>query len=40
MKFSELIATLGLEADLSLDCGDPEITGVSTLLEAQPLTRG
>lgn len=36
MKFSELILALGEEIRLSLDFGDPEIVGVSTLMEAQP----
>jgi len=40
MKFSELIAALDLEGDFSLDHGDPEIVGVSTLLEAQPKDLG
>jgi len=38
MKFSELIAALGQE--FKLDYGDPEISGVSTLLEAQPKDLG
>ncbi|AFY73726.1 UDP-3-O-(3-hydroxymyristoyl) glucosamine N-acyltransferase [Synechococcus sp. PCC 7502] len=40
MKFSELIIALGLGENLSLDYGDPEISGVSTLLEAQPKDLG
>jgi len=40
MKFSQLISALGLGENLSLDYGDPEIFGVSTLLEAQPKDLG
>ncbi len=40
MKFSKLIAALDLEADFCFDYGDPEISGVSTLLEAQPQDLG
>jgi len=39
MKFSELLAAL-VEGDLNLEYGDPEISGVSTLLEAQPKDLG
>lgn len=43
MKFSELLEQLGvnLPADhLDLSCGNPEITGVATLSEAQPFDLG